>query len=425
MENRLDTRLSLPRRDSEPDAPDARLRLLGSTELLGADGRPLPSVLRQPKRLALLSYLAIARPYGFQRRDRVLFMFWPDSSEDRARAALRKSTYQLRQALGSEVIRSRGDAELGIDPELLWCDVRALDLALEEGRLDEALTLYRGHLLDGFHLDGASPEFERWLEGERNRLQRTVAEAAWEGSAGREKAGDLRAAAKLARRAFDLALPDGERLRRLLEVLDAAGDRAGALRAYEKYSDWLAAEYGADPPPETIQLVERIRSRSEASGVAPAVQSIPAVEDGEPQPPHVAPAPTATRTSRWRRAGIVAAFLAAVSLIPAILALSGENTPDLDPNLLAVAPFTVFNPDHEVWSEGIGDYLSRSLDRAGEIRTSPPTAAVRAWPGRADVASAQIAGQRTGAGLVVFGSMMGIGADSVRVAAPVVDVSQT
>jgi len=426
MENRLDTGLSLPRNgDPEPEAPSVRLRLLGGTELLGADGKPVLRVLRQPKSLALLSYLAIAHPVGFQRRDRVLFLFWPDSDEHRARAALRKSTYRLRQALGSNVVQSRGDAELGVDPALLWCDVRALELALEQGRLDEALALYRGPLLDGFHLDGASPEFERWLEAEKTGLQRTMAEATWDGAAGRENAGDLRAAAKLARRAFDLAPPDGERLRRLLEVLDAAGDRGGALRAYERHADWLAKEYGADPPPETIKLVERIRSRSEANVAAPAVWSIPAVEEGETERPHVAPTAAAGRTSRWGRVAIVAAVLAAVALIPAILALSGDNSPELDPNLLAVAPFTVFNPDHEVWSEGIGDYLSRSLDRAGEIRTLPPTAAVRAWPGRADVASARIAGLRTGAGLVVFGSMMGIGADSVRVAATVVDAGET
>ena len=106
------------------------MRTLGCVELHDADGKQVLQVLRQPKRLALLTYLALSRPYGFQRRDRILLLFWPDSDEGRARAALRKSTYVLRQALGSDVIQSRGDDDLAVDPKLLWCDVREFDAAL-------------------------------------------------------------------------------------------------------------------------------------------------------------------------------------------------------------------------------------------------------------------------------------------------------
>lgn len=250
----------------------ARLRTLGCVELNDADGKQILQVLRQPKRLALLTYLVLARPYGFQRRDRLLLQFWPDSDEERARAALRKSTYRLRQALGADVIQSRGDSELAVDPDLLHCDVREFDAALADGRPADALALYGGDLLDGFHLDGASPDFERWLDEQRSRLKKDAAQAAWDVSAEREQVGDMRAAVKMARRAFELAPPDGQRLRHLLEILDRAGDRAGALQAYDKFSSWLADEYGAEPPPETVQLVEQIRSRSEAGA---AVLQVP------------------------------------------------------------------------------------------------------------------------------------------------------
>lgn len=396
----------------------ARLRTLGCVELNDADGRQILQVLRQPKRLALLTYLALARPYGFQRRDRILLQFWPDSDEERARAALRKSTYRLRQALGADVIQSRGDSELAVDPDLLQCDVREFDTALVDGRPADALALYGGELLDGFHLDGASPDFERWLDEQRSRLKKDAAQAAWDVSAEREQAGDMRAAVKLARRAFELAPPDGQRLRHLLEILDRAGDRAGALQAYDKFSSWLADEYGAEPPPETVQLVERIRSRSEARAT---VRPVPEVRPAE-APTGVAVTPARQHAPRWRRVVLISAFLLLGALIPTIIALREDPVSALDPNLVAVAPFKVFHPDHEVWGEGVVDFLSRSLDNAGELRTLPPTAAVRAWPGRADVESAEVAGLRTGAGLVVFGSLMGIGGDSVRVNATVVDV---
>jgi len=214
----------------------ARLRTLGCVELNDSDGKQILQVLQQPKRLALLTYLVLARPHGFQRRDRILLLFWPDSDEGRGRAALRKATYRLRQALGADVIQGRGDTELGLDPDLLHCDVREFDAAIAERRPADALALYGGDLLDGFHLDGASPDFERWLEDERSRLKKDAAQAAWEVSAEREHAGDMAAAVKLARRAFGLAPPDGQRFRHLLEILDRAGDRAGALQAYERFS---------------------------------------------------------------------------------------------------------------------------------------------------------------------------------------------
>ncbi len=413
----------------------ARLRTLGCVELNDSDGKQILQVLQQPKRLALLTYLVLARPHGFQRRDRILLLFWPDSDEERARAALRKATYRLRQALGADVIQGRGDTELGLDPDLLHCDVREFDAAIAEGRPADALALYGGDLLDGFHLDGASPDFERWLEDERSRLKKDAAQAAWEVSAEREHAGDMGAAVKLARRAFELAPPDGQRFRHLLEILDRAGDRAGALQAYERFSSYLADEFGAEPPPETVQLVDQIRSRSESNARAEASPEARPGPSPEPEPetrPDTRPAdvraqrvvtPARQTGPGWRQASLIAAFLLVGALIPTIIALREDPVSALDPNLLAVAPFRVFNPEHEIWGEGVVDFLSRSLDNAGELRTLTPIAAVRAWPGRADVESAEVAGLRTGAGLVVFGSLMGIGGDSVRINATLVEVA--
>jgi hypothetical protein len=134
-------------------------------------------------------------------------------------------------------------------------------------------------------------------------------------------------------------------------------------------------------------------------------------------------APARRAAPRWRQASLILAFLLVGALIPTLIALREDPVSALDPNLLAVAPFRVFSPEHEIWGEGVVDFLSRSLDNAGELRTLTPTAAVRAWPGRADVESAEVTGLRTGAGLVVFGSLMGIGGDSVRINATLVDVA--
>ena len=85
------------------------LRLLGSPDLTGVDSPAAAALLGQPKRLAVLIYLALAAPRGWQRRDRLVGMLWPELDQERARTALRKTVLVLRRALGDQAIVSRGD----------------------------------------------------------------------------------------------------------------------------------------------------------------------------------------------------------------------------------------------------------------------------------------------------------------------------
>ena len=153
------------------------LRLLATPEVR-IEGRDAAAVPAQPKRLALLAYLAAAAPYGFHRRDTLLALLWPESDQEHARSALRKAVHFLRQELGKDVVVSRGDEELGLATARVWCDVREFAARLHQGALTEALTLYQGDLLAGLFVSEA-PEFERWLEEERAGLRARAAEAAW------------------------------------------------------------------------------------------------------------------------------------------------------------------------------------------------------------------------------------------------------
>jgi DNA-binding SARP family transcriptional activator len=207
----------------------------------------------------LLAYLAVARPYGFHRRDTLLGLFWAELDEPHARGALNRAVYFLRGALGEAAIVSRGAEELAAAADRLWCDVRAFDDALTAEQLQSALELYRGDLLVGFYVDGA-PEFEHWLAEERSALRARAAGAARALAARHETGGNFTPAIGWARRAA-VYTPDDERaLRRLMTLLEKAGDRAGALRAYEAFAARLAAELGARPSAETRALVERLRT---------------------------------------------------------------------------------------------------------------------------------------------------------------------
>jgi hypothetical protein len=139
-----------------------QLTTLGRTELTGADGGSILSVLAQPKRFALLVYLSVEASDGFVRRDAVAALFWPESDQADARANLRKSIYYLRQALGQAVVRTRGDEEVGIDSSRLHCDTVTL---FTGGDVDT-----RGEFLEGFHFAGASVEWEDWLTTVRRRV---------------------------------------------------------------------------------------------------------------------------------------------------------------------------------------------------------------------------------------------------------------
>ncbi|NNF28532.1 MAG: hypothetical protein HKN73_15005 [Gemmatimonadetes bacterium] len=140
-----------------------QLTTLGRTELTRTDGGSILSVLAQPKRLALLVYLVVEGSDRLVRRDSVATVFWPDSDQSDARANLRKSLYYLKQSLGPDVLVTRGDEEVGIDPALLECDV----VILLSGGPVEA----EGPFLDGFHFTGASVEWEDWLGAVRERVR--------------------------------------------------------------------------------------------------------------------------------------------------------------------------------------------------------------------------------------------------------------
>ena len=102
---------------------------------------------------------------------------------------------------------------------------------------------------------------------------------------------------------------------------------------------------------------------------------------------------------------------------------SGSSAP-LDPDLVAVAPFDVPDPKLALWHEGLVDVLSRNLDGAGPLRSVPPTTVIRRWSGRADRLSAAELGRRTGARLVVFGSLIGTGPDSARLTVTALDLQE-
>jgi serine/threonine protein kinase/DNA-binding SARP family transcriptional activator len=250
-------------------------RTLGTLDLRRTDGPELHSLLAQPKRVALLAYLCVANPRGFHRRDTLLGLFWPDADQAHARTSLRNALHVLRHSLGETAFYSRGDEEVAVNFEMVWCDVVAFEERLASVRVEEVLDLYRGDLLTGFFLEDV-PAFERWLDGERTRLRACAARAARVAAERRELERNITGAVSLARRAVELTDTDERAVRRLVELLARIGDRAGALQAYENFARHLAGEFEAEPSAETRALVDRLRnSQSAPIHVLPRAADVP------------------------------------------------------------------------------------------------------------------------------------------------------
>jgi serine/threonine-protein kinase len=186
-------------------------------------------------------------------------MLWPEQAQANARAALRKAIHALRSALGADVVLSRGDEEVAISADVVWCDVSAFIAAADSASLAAALDLYRGELLPGFFVVGCA-EFDQWLAENRAAALERASGAAWALAQRFEQTAQLSDAGTWARRAARFSWSDERALRRALQMLERLGDRAGAAHLYDEFARRLKADLDVDPSPETVALIGRIRA---------------------------------------------------------------------------------------------------------------------------------------------------------------------
>ena len=343
-----------------------RLQLLGSTELRDDSARDLDAVLAQPKRLAILVYLALARPHGFHRREVLLSLFWPGSDRATARNSLRQALHFLRHSLGEGVIVSRSEHDVRVDETLLWCDAAALQSSLESRDPAEALALYRGDLMPGTQIPDA-PEFNRWLDDERERLRQLVA-AALEGKANEaERRGDHTLALPMRQRSATIDPLSARAALALMHALANVGNRAAAIRHATAFTKKLHVELGVDGDDGVTAFATELRGDSSSARVdLSAFKTAPAATSTLPKDP-----------------GVVRAV---------------------------VLPFAIHGDSaYHYLEQGMVDLLSRSLD-GGALSVVDPYAVIgltsRSTAGPADPDLGQQVARRFNAELFVLGSVI-------------------
>ena len=124
--------------------------------------------------------------------------------------------------------------------------------------------------------------------------------------------------------------------------------------------------------------------------------------------------------ARW---GVVALSMAALATLWRPWR-APEDVSSLDVDRVAVAPFELLGVSDTVWRWGLVDQFARNFDGAGPLRTVPSSAVIKGWQGRADPASAEALGRRTGAALVIFGQLQRTGPDAVRLQVTMWDVAR-
>jgi len=400
-----------------------QLRTFGGLSI-EANGAPLTGAAVQRKTLALLSLLAAAGKNGLS-RDKLVAYLWPESDAEHSRSLLKQACYALRRDLHEPELLL-GATELRLNPDVITSDVQAFEEALRVGDRSRAVELYCAPFLDGFYLNEVE-EFERWVEDKRARLAEQARNALESLATAAAASGDARAAVAWWRRLTALDPLNSHAAVGLMTALAALGERGAAIEHGLAHAALWQAELHAAPPSAVTELVERLRH---GSGDLMVKSRDPgAVAGPEPVKRESAPGDAVTEAApppvprpQSRRVGMKLALGAALATLlgAELLSRPGPGV-ELDPNLLAVAPFDVFDPKLAIWHEGLVDVLSRSLDGAGPVRTVAPTVVIRRWEGHADPASAKNLAGRTGARFVIFGQLLGSGRDSVLLRAAVLD----
>ncbi len=385
------------------------LRTLGSVALVDRSAGSEQHLEIQQKRLALLVFLARGRSGHLVRRDVLLSLFWPESDEQHGRGVLRQALTAFRKQLGADVLVTRGEDEVGLAADGLLVDATAFEDACRSGKFESARDLYRGHFLAGFHASGVAPEFEQWVDVEREQLRRLASDASWRVALQCESSGRPADAVTSARHAVELDPDDEMGVARLIALLDRQGDRSGALTVYAALERRLADGFSARPAPETRALMQTLRQRP-----------TPAARSGSFALDAPAPPAQAWRSSRRSRRPLIIAGAIGALITVVLVALLGPRAPPSalirNNSVVAVVPFRLHAPDSDLgWlQDGMVELLTMRLSESDAFSVVEPGRVLAAWgdtpSGQGGIGSDEALrrlAEKVGAGRVVRGSLNG------------------
>jgi DNA-binding SARP family transcriptional activator len=222
-----------------------KVRALGPLEI-ERDGVQVEESLRARE---LLLYLLTHS--GGRTKEQIGAALWPDADPARLRNNVHVTLHRLRKLLGdadwitveNETYRVDRKKGIELDADVFEREAAAAMRARNADRLSEALELYRGD----FFANSTNGE---WHLEIRDRLRDLYAKALDQLARLRVFENDYSKAAVAYRQLVQLDSLDEEAAAGLIDALLKLGDRAGAVRAWERLAKMLRRELGVFPTVE-------------------------------------------------------------------------------------------------------------------------------------------------------------------------------
>lgn len=219
-----------------------QVELLGQFRVM-VDGKEIPAdAWRRERGAGLVKLLALSAGHRLH-REQVMEAFWPDLDAEAAAANLRKAVHFARRALGEHRLLDSTDVVALAPLDELAVDVEAFEALATTALRDRdpqacerAADLYRGELLP-------DDRYAEWLEPNRRQLQDRYAQ--------------LLRTAGLWERLVALDPTDEPAQCALMQAALDGGNRAEAIRCFQRLRERLRIDLGVGPKASTITLYER------------------------------------------------------------------------------------------------------------------------------------------------------------------------
>jgi DNA-binding SARP family transcriptional activator len=234
-----------------------KIKLLGRPHILQGDS----SIVVFHKAQALFYYLSVTG--RMHPRSTLIDLFWAKMSETNGKNNLRVTLSYLRKKLGNYLTIDRNTVSFNQEMPY-WLDVTALKTHLRATPknidiLEEAVSLYRGPFLEGFHLSRET-DFEEWVLTERRNLHNTIVDALHTLTVLHKNRGSYEAGIGYANQLLSLENWREETHRLLMILLASSGQRTAAVEQYRTCQQILDERYGISPSPETDEVYQDILS---------------------------------------------------------------------------------------------------------------------------------------------------------------------
>ena len=285
-------------------SPNPRITLCGRLSVVW-DGKELGQTLPGRQGRLLFAFLVLNRRRPV-RRDELVEALWADEGlPGGGEGLLAPPLSRLRKALGPGKLEGRSDLELNLG-EGAWIDWEAAEEAIRKSRDFESREHHREAFDEaveaaGILSGGLLPGLESgWIDDYRNELEDLRLQALELIARAGSHLGDAeRARGERAARQAVEAAPFRESARTsLIEVMEAQGNIAEALRAYEDFRVLLRDELGTFPAPELGAIHERLLNAHE--NAAATRQDAGQSPGGEPEAEESRAAGTGTRLEAER-----------------------------------------------------------------------------------------------------------------------------